>query len=66
MIKQVSKTLKKSFNKLLKPKGKVSFKDIATLILAIIVASLAVNIIMTAFRLFCLSWSLSKFTRCKA
>lgn len=51
MIKQVSKTLKKSFNKLLKPKGKVSFKDIATLILAIIIASLAVNIIMTAFRL---------------
>jgi thioredoxin-related protein len=47
MLKQINKSLKK----LLKPKGKINAKDIATMVLLVIVASLAINIILTAFSL---------------
>ena len=47
MIKQ----LKKSFKKLLNPKGKIHAKDIATVILTVVVVSLAINVFTTALTL---------------
>ncbi len=51
MIKQVSKNIQKTFKKMLKPKGKVTMRDLATIILSVIVLSLGVNVVMTAFKL---------------
>jgi thioredoxin-related protein len=51
MIKQVSKNIQKTFKKMLKPKGKFTIRDLATIILSVIVLSLGVNVVMTAFKL---------------
>ena len=51
MIKQVSKNIQKTFKKMLKPKGKFTMRDLATIILSVIVLSLGVNVVMTAFKL---------------
>ena len=51
MIKQVSKNIQKTFKKMLKPKGKMTMRDLATIILSVVVLYLGVNVVMTAFKL---------------
>jgi thiol-disulfide isomerase/thioredoxin len=51
MIKQVSKNIQKTFKKMLKPKGKMTMRDLATIILSVMVLSLGVNVVMTSFKL---------------
>ena len=51
MIKQVSKNIQKTFKKILKPKGKMTMRDLATIILSVVVLYLGVNVVMTAFKL---------------
>jgi thiol-disulfide isomerase/thioredoxin len=51
MIKKVSKNIEKTLKKMLKPKGRFTIKDLATIVLAVVVLSLGVNVVMTAFRL---------------
>jgi thiol-disulfide isomerase/thioredoxin len=51
MIKKISKNINKTLKKMLKPKGKITIRDLATIILSVIVLSLGVNVIMTAFKL---------------
>lgn len=51
MIKKVNKQIQKTLKKLLKPKGEFTMRDLATIILSVIVLSLGVNVVMTAFRL---------------
>lgn len=51
MIKKISRNIQKTFKKMLKPKGKFSMRDMATIILSVIVISLSVNVINTAFTL---------------
>ena len=51
MIKKISKDIQKTFKKMLRPKGKFTIRDLATIILAVIVLSLGLNVIMTTFKL---------------
>lgn len=51
MIKKASKNIQKALKKLLNPKGKVNMRDLATIILTIVVLSLGVNVVMTVIRL---------------
>lgn len=51
MIKQVSKNIQKTLKKMLKPKGKFTMRDLATIILSVIVLSIGVNVVITAFEL---------------
>ena len=51
MIKKLGKNIQKTINKFLKPKGKITIRDLATVVLSVVVLSLAVNVFMTAFKL---------------
>ena len=51
MIKKISRNIQKTFKKMLKPKGKFNVRDLATVVLSVIVVSLGVNVIMTTFAL---------------
>jgi len=51
MIKKVSKNIQKTLKKMLNSKGKFTMRDLATIILSVVVLYLGVNVVMTAFKL---------------